>query len=174
MSCLVSQEVHLLGHQQLVQFSTTFFILSCFQHTFYLLCNKFSRLATSRAELLTGVCQSAPYLLPRNKHACLIQKTGCFQPLERCFSCLHHGTICVLWLPSAATKPEPRVRPESTDRAFQAGFSFCSKRAPLLVAILVLRFRAARSMPTDPVSARGRWSFPFRRPCSLAVSLRLS
>jgi len=109
MSCSVPQEVHLLGHQQLVQFSTTFFILHRFHHTFSL-------------------------LPPRNKRACLIQKTSCSQPFERCFSCLLHETICVSWLRRVATKPEPRVRPESTDRAFQAEFSFCSKRAPLLVA----------------------------------------
>jgi len=134
MSCSVPQEVHLLGHQQLVQFSTTFFILHRFHHTFSLLCSKLSRSATSHAEPLTAVCQSAPYLPPRNKRACLIQKTSCSQPFERCFSCLLHETICVSWLRRVATKPEPRVRPESTDRAFQAEFSFCSKRAPLLVA----------------------------------------
>ena len=128
----------------------------------------------SHAEPLTGASPSAPYLPSRNEIACLIQKTSCSQPLYRCFTCLRHETVCVLWLRNVATTPEPRVRLESMDRAFQAEFSFSSKRAPLSLAFLVLRFRHARSMRTGPVSARGRWSFPFRRPCSRVVSLRLS
>lgn len=48
MACLASQEVHLLCHQQLVQFCTAFFILRCFRHVFFfLLCDKLSGSATS-------------------------------------------------------------------------------------------------------------------------------
>lgn len=48
MTCLVSQEVHLHCHQQLVQFRTAFLVLCCLHHSFFsLLKNKLSRSATS-------------------------------------------------------------------------------------------------------------------------------
>ena len=48
MTCLVLQEVHLLCHQQLVQFCTAFLVLCCLHHSFFsLLKNKLSHSATS-------------------------------------------------------------------------------------------------------------------------------
>lgn len=47
MTCLVLQVVHLLCHQQLVQFHTAFLVLRCLYRSSSLLKNKLSRSATS-------------------------------------------------------------------------------------------------------------------------------